>query len=197
MKKRNKRQKRLLYVIATSGLTLLLIMVVGGPLGEIHSGDGIVVGYCPTMEGYAQEHFGEEHIIDMRSTGNALKALERGEIDAAMTGRKARTGEISYDVEEKMLESGSTLITRIQRQIHRNELNGMTIHTHIDLETAENLIPEADIKHYDDMETAKRKGIDEAVLVGWEEISGDYELLVVYDGILKDERFRTPFIYKR
>lgn len=192
MRNRKKNKQRRVFIIFSIAIFLLL----GSTLMNIPSdSDAMIVGFCPTMRRYAEQYFDDGELRDMGSAGNALRALNNGQIDIAITGRKARKGEISGEIQEKILKDGYTLITQPQRQINSQQLEGMNIHTHIDENIAKELLPEAELEFHDTLDEAISEGISDAVLVDWIDVPEDYELLVVYDDLLKDERFRTPFLY--
>ncbi|MFP4117450.1 MAG: hypothetical protein ACLFTR_00850 [Candidatus Woesearchaeota archaeon] len=192
MRNRKKNKQRRVFIIFSIAIFLLL----GSTLMNIPSdSDAMIVGFCPTMRRYAEQYFDDGELRDMGSAGNALRALNNGQIDIAITGRKARKGEISGEIQEKILKDGYTLITQPQRQINSQQLEGMNIHTHIDENIAKELLPEAELEFHDTFDEAISEGISDAVLVDWIDVPEDYELLVVYDDLLKDERFRTPLLY--
>ncbi|MFP4189648.1 MAG: hypothetical protein ACLFSL_01270 [Candidatus Woesearchaeota archaeon] len=192
MRNRKKNKQRRVFIIFSIAIFLLL----GSTLMNIPSdSDAMIVGFCPTMRRYAEQYFDDGELRDMGSAGNALRALNNGQIDIAITGRKARKGEISGEIQEKILKDGYTLITQPQRQINSQQLEGMNIHTHIDENIAKELLPEAELEFHDTLDEAISEGISDAVLVDWIDVPEDYELLVVYDDLLKDERFRTPLLY--
>jgi hypothetical protein len=156
------------------------------------------LGYCPSMHPYALNinRDDEFELVLLGSAAEALEELSKGNINYALIGRKARTEEISFGAQEKVLLKGYTLITNPHRIISSQGLEAMNIHTALSEEIALELFNEnQNITYYETTSEAIRQGIYDGVLISWDEYKDEHGLLVVQDGFIKDLRFRTPIIY--
>ena len=195
-KKKEKESKNKTILLV---LFLLASVLFFMEIGEHSEGKGaLIVGYCPTMEEYAISLYGDNsRLRQFRNSAEVLSSLRKKDIDVALTGRPARYYEIGDHIKEEMIESGYTLVTSERKDITKDMLNELTIHTHKNRKFAEGFIPEADFEFHDDISSSLKLQSDDAALISWNEYEDDMQLLVVHDGHLKDERFRTPFIYER
>lgn len=162
----------------------------------------IKIGFCPTMQNYAEKISSSNENIEpvlFTSAAEALNSLEAGFIDAAIIGRIAKDHEIGLDTRELRIREGHTLISNQKQIIHYSELEKVNIHTAIPKEITVDIFPnQANIYYYSTTHEAIEKGINEAVLINWDDYMNEFELFIpVYDDGRKLESFRSPVIYHK
>jgi hypothetical protein len=157
--------------------------------------DSRTIGYCPTMERYANDlaasNFGMEP-IRFESAGAVLSALKANEIDFALVGRKATVPEISAGIDElRLSEGGVTLIAPRKRIISEHELGDVEIRT---------CLPAEDVIEYSNLKLVVVDSCDwrngEVWLISWDHYADDMNLLIPVDRFgNKIDLFRSPFLY--
>jgi hypothetical protein len=159
--------------------------------------DKISIAYCPTMQRYIHKLDKSKYtLMPATSSYDALLLLASGQTDVALIGRRARSDEKSPGTQELLLAEGYTLVRSEFRSIQRAELSEITIHTALNEDLVNSLIPEArDVKLYESQEEAFLNGYDEAVLISWADFRDEHELLIPMDGSLKAWQFRSPNLY--
>ncbi len=161
----------------------------------------IVLGFCPTMEVYANEILKNNPNIDIRMFANSsivLDHLKQGKIDAGLIGRKARKNEISLSVQEKRIKQGWTLLSSYGRLIQNEELLNEIIYTYLHKEIVDVLLPgHKKIVFCSTKEEAFRLGSKGVVLVDWQDVPDDYQMLIPIEKGKKVSRFRSPVIYAK
>lgn len=155
------------------------------------------LGYCPTMDPAAFKIAGNGRLnIQSRryaSTADALRALFVGEIDAAVVGRKARPYEVSSQTRQVSLREGATLVTAKTRAIDASDLGSVRIHTALPKEEVDRMLPgHMNIVSYSTTAEARSAGMDEAVLLDWEDVGDSDGFLLPMEGGARVERFRRP-----
>ncbi|RLA80710.1 MAG: hypothetical protein DRG33_01930 [Deltaproteobacteria bacterium] len=159
----------------------------------------IRLGFCPTMEKYAQQIGILDENIGLflfGSAAGALKALNYDDIDIVFIGRIAKKNEIRANTKEIRLGEGCTLISDQKRLIDYQNLANMNIHTALYEKEAKNIISDnANIIYYKTLQEAIDNGIHEAVLINWNDYKDEYELLIPTENGGKVELFRTPVLY--
>ncbi len=198
----DRKKKKEMY--SNNKTVLLVLFLLASALFFMEIGEHdkdketLIVGYCPTMKKYAISLYGDDsRLREFRNSAEVLSSLRKKDIDVALTGRPARYYEVEDYIKEEMIESGYTLVTSERQDITKDMLNQLTIHTHKNRIFAEGFIPEADLEFHEDISSSLESKSDDAALISWNEYEDYMKLLVVHDAHLKDERFRTPFIYER
>ncbi|MFP4523832.1 MAG: hypothetical protein ACLFO2_00755 [Candidatus Woesearchaeota archaeon] len=177
-----------------------VLLLVAGCDDEVGAPEEpVTLGYCPTMSGLAERVASENPVVSLRPfdfTAQALQGLNDGLVDAVLVGRPAREGELD-DAFEKRLGTGLTLVGRQKRLISVAELGRSRIHTAADEGLARDYLPPtAEVVFHDSVESALREGLDEMVLVDWDEYSDGLRLVIPVDAAgRKVERFRLPVLY--
>ena len=188
------------YLFIGLGIILIIASIIfirGNITGMAVQEDKIILGYCPSMESTAQAISKENpnvEIIRKDSTINVLESLRSNEIDVALVGRIAKASELS-DNKQRMLSSGYTLVSNTKRFIQKTELKSLTIHTSLNHDLAENILPESNIIYYDTIGEAIMQGMNQVILIDWKDYRDNMELVVVMDEELKDLTFRVPILY--
>ncbi len=201
-------KKYLIYVLGTvsviSGLYLVTSTAMGGSTrltGLVTGSMGLEeeseqletykIGYCPTMEPHLQSLEQEKiESIPLDSSGQVLRQLNQGNIDAALIGRKARSNE--YQGEGKILEQGHTLVSSQGGVIPTDDLDEITVNTYLDGEIQEEY-PELNFRFQEKLEDINK---DDLMLIDWEDWNEELELVIpLHTDSSKDERFRTPILY--
>ena len=184
--------KKLLLSI-TIILSVIIIFNLGTITGAFFSED-IRLGYCPTMEPWAREYANNNNVVLIRkgSTAEALNDLKNNRLDMALVGRLATTFERG-SANETILRDGYTLVSN-QRKIVQ-ELSLLTVHTAVDKTIAQEMLPLSKIIFYETTEEAIKFGLNENVLINWNDFNDNYQLVVVMDGNQKVEKFRIPVLY--
>ena len=185
--------KRLLIL----GAMVVLILLLGRNITTNATYKEIILGYCPTMQENAEEISVANNnvvLVKQASTSDALMSLKKGSVDAVLIGRLAKQSEIE-NVNELALKNGYTLITNEKRFIQKSELQKIRIHTSLNKNIAEQILPDIDVVYYQSTEEAVSKGLIEAVLIDWRDFKDNYELLVIMDGNNKVKEFRIPVLY--
>ncbi len=185
-------------VLAFAGLHALLTAESHAVTGHINSED-IRLGFCPTMEKYAQQIKEAKpgiELIRFGSASGALNALGNGRVDMALIGRVAKSSEIRADTQHMRLSSGYTLVSKERAYVEFRELGKMNIHTALSEDEAEGIIPHGTrIIYYKSLREAFENGSGEAVLISWDDYRDEYGLVVVMENGKKAESFRSPVIY--
>ena len=98
---------------------------------------------------------------------------------------------------KRVLNKGHTLVTNAKRFIQENELSKIKIHTAIEKNIAKQMLPNSELIFYEITQEAISQGLDEAVLIDWNDYEDKYELLVVMNDMKKVEKFRVPVLYSK
>jgi hypothetical protein len=165
------------------------------PQGEI------LIGYCPTMAPHVQA-LAEDHLylVPRRFDNSALAmgALQTGQVQAILIGRKARENEHTDHLRLVLLSDGLTLIVQQPGVIRYEDLSRVHILTHESKAAIKDLLPDgASIIHYDDYDQM-RTNLDGtvALLLRWSQVLPTDNLLVPIDQAgLKIPAFRSPHFY--
>lgn len=189
----------LLSVAALLLVTAGIILVQPAIEQEAKVEEPITLGYCPTMSGIAKEIASKNNNVSLKPyefTSQALQSLNNGEIDVVLVGRSAKENEIG-DAFKKTLREGLTLVGKEKRAISPVELQHSRIHTYVSEELAREYVPEtAEIIFYDSKESAIKEGINELILIQWEDFQENLELAIPLDEKQnKVEKFRIPVLY--
>lgn len=162
-------------------------------------GEEFRLGYCPTMEAYAERIQSEHPLVEaipLGSSTEALTLLRENKITATLIGRVAKQNEIEDDTGNIWLSEGHTLITRSKRFVEYQALSNSTIHTALPEETVRPLLPaHTRVIYHNTAEEAVLAGIDEAVLINWRDHDDRFNLLVPLSDGRKIEAFRVPIVY--
>ena len=160
----------------------------------------IILCYCPTMHEKSQGIKSENDAIVLKgfgSTAQAFRSLNEKTVDAVLVGRLFEEGELD-NPHELRLRSGFTLAGRSKRFIGAEELKAIRIHTAADEEIAGEYLPGSqNIIFHDSISSAIEEGINDAILISWEDFpESDLSLVIPVDSRMnKVERFRIPVVY--
>ncbi len=188
------------YLFIGLGMALIITSIIfmkGNITGMIIQEEKILLGYCPSMELTAQEISKQNpnvEIVRKDSTIDVLENLKSNGIDIALVGRLAKSSELPNN-KQRMISSGYTLVSSSKQFIQKNELKTLTIHTALDPIIVQDILPDSKIIYYNTLEDTLREGMDQAVLIDWDDYKDYMELVVVMEGELKDLTFRTPVLY--
>jgi hypothetical protein len=180
----------LVFIVAS---VFLIHNIIGTPVQE----EGMLLGYCPSMERTAQaisKYNPDVSLVRKDSTIDVLESLKGSKIDVALVGRIAKSLELP-DSKQRILSPGYTLVGNRKRFLQREELRMLTVHTSLDKAVAQEILPESKLVYHDTLEDALREGMDQGVLIAWDDYRDSMELIVVMDGELKDLAFRIPVLY--
>ena len=167
---------------------------------EINPEKEITLGYCPTMSERARKIKSENDAVVLKgfgSTAQAFSSLNVGTVDAVLVGRLFEDGELENPFEMR-LRGGFTLAGRNKRLIRAEELKAMPIHTAAGKSIAEEYLPDSEnIIFHDSLSSAIEEGIDDAVLISWDDFpeSGLSLVIPIDSQMNKIEKFRIPVIY--
>lgn len=179
---------------AVTGITALIALtaLTAAPdfTGLFH-GDQDTVVYCPTMSEHTSKIPGSYDAKEVESSSKAFRKVREQEASAALTGRPATNRELP-GAEIKKLEPGKTIVTRRRQAITASELEDRDLHTYLPDKRLEDI--DIDVVRHKSWGEAVEKGLEEAVIVDWDDYRGE-PLLVVKNGEEKDGRFRTPFLH--
>ena len=159
------------------------------------------LGYCPTMKNHAFEYARNNNFIavEVETTSIALENLRKGNFDAVIVGRKAHQNEITSNINGTQLKEGYTLVADSRNIIPESQLSDYIIHTYLDSNITDKLLPNLEIFHYENFETAFAEGVSgypNAMLIDWRDYQDNFQLLIPMRGNSKTPEFRTPFLYK-
>lgn len=160
--------------------------------------ENILLGYCPTVRQDAEAiALGKNYdLIEFSSALQVLGALNTKQIDKAVIGRKAKSNEISSEISEHVLKSGVTLISNTRLDIDYSEVNNLEIHTCLGEEEMEDKGINARIIYYgSEQEVISKLEEGKIILISWDDWKDEFELVVVWDGVLKSRDFRGLFLY--
>ncbi len=153
------------------------------------------LGYCPTMEKYANSIDSQNKNVDLLKFGDAstvMSKLNSKQIDVALIGRKAREDELGSN-HERLLKPGFTLVSPSKYFIGYSELRNLEIITYEHKGITE-IFPELNLEFIQDKADVFQGS--NIVLISWEDYE-DFMGLVIplnEDGT-KVEKFRAPIIY--
>jgi len=194
------KKQKIIAGIFVVFLAFLIIGAINNITGFLIM-EGSTLGYCPTMESQALEIAEERNVelVEIGSAGEVLQALENGNIDEGLVGRKAKNYEIGDATNEEILESGNTLVSRDKDVAHINDLSYLNIHTYLNEEEVEKLLKKNyNINFYESKEEVRSKIREgEVALISWDDWEDEFELIVVMSGEenKKAEDFRGVFLY--
>jgi hypothetical protein len=161
----------------------------------------ILIGYCPTMAPHVQalvEH--HPYLVPRRfdNSATAMGALQTGQVQAILIGRKAWENEHTDHLRLVLLSDGLTLIVQQPGVIRYEDLSRVRILTHESKTAIQDLLPTGtNIIHYDDYDQM-RTNLDGtvALLLRWSQVLPTDNLLVPVDQAgLKIPAFRSPHFY--
>lgn len=186
-------------IILLSIFLIIKLSFTGFAVYSEGSNEKIKLGYCPTMQKDAIEVAEEENyeLIDFRAASAVLSALNNEQIDKGMIGRKAKQHEINSGINEKVIESGYTLVTNKKSYINYFQLTDIEIYTYLSKSVAEDLIPEnSQIVYLDKGEVFEKIYQGKFALISWDDWKERFELAVVVNGNEKVKDFRGVFLYE-
>ncbi|MEX0920789.1 MAG: hypothetical protein WDZ62_00820 [Candidatus Pacearchaeota archaeon] len=190
-------KKQLTMLIAVI-LILIFLLLKPSLTGEVVSQE-IKLGYCPTMQEDTEILVEKENykLIRFNSASEVLLALNNGEIDKGLIGRKAKGFELSKDIKETILESGYTLVSNKKGFVEYSQLENYKIYTYLPKDITKKLIDRnSKITYLTKEESLKKINEGEIVLISWDDWRDDFELIVVMNGSEKVKDFRGSFLYK-
>ncbi len=192
--------KKIIMVGIAAFLSILAgIAFFSGSITSHTNPDPIRLGYCPTMSDLAKEIASKNIHVSLQSfgyTSEALQALNKGDVDMVLVGRLADRNEVN-DPFEKRLKQGLTLVGREKRLISISQLQNSRIHTAVDEDLANVYISNKEnIIFHESTGSAIKEGIDEIVLIDWNDYTDGLGLVIpVDDAGNKIEKFRIPVAY--
>ena len=157
------------------------------------------LGYCPTMQDEAISLSQEKDykLISFGSASEVLSALKNGQINKALIGRKAEKIEIGSTINEEVLKSGYTLVSKEKGFIDYSKLPSIEVYTYLSNELVSSLIPASSkIIYQSESEVLKQINAGKIALISWDDWSDDFELIVVMNGNEKVKDFRGAFLYE-
>ncbi|MFW5865619.1 MAG: hypothetical protein ACOCU6_00835 [Nanoarchaeota archaeon] len=190
-------------LVGMLAITVVLFMagcsVTGDVIGNSTSKDPVTLGHCPTMADLAKEIASKnEHVSLVRygSTAKALDELDNGSVDVVLVGRLAHQSEVN-DGFEKRLEEGLTLVGTEKKLMRMSDIKRSKVHTAVSEDLTGEYLPNANnIVFHDSTDSAIQKGLNDIVLIDWNDYTDDMELVIPVDMAgNKIERFRIPVLY--
>ena len=180
--------------------TLLLLLAVMFLCGcqTVHSLESdiqsIRIGYCPTMQSYAENLIRQNvntELISFRSADEVLRGMKNNLIDIALIGRKAKSEEIGGVAEKRIESPAYTLIAPEKQMIDYRGLGNFEIKTCLDENATLEKFPELN-PVFGDCRFA-----DGGIwLISWDEFTDEMDLLIPVDeNGNKIAKYRTPFLY--
>ncbi len=170
-------------ILATTVLAILFFLVV--VMSTSPDSENTVLGYCPTMDLYAESLDGFER-VEFESARYVMEALSNGEVDVGLIGRKAYVFERTGFYEE-MLKPGYTLVGSEREIVRCGELEELRIGSLKELD-----YPYSDYEKFDSLNAALESA--DAVLIEWEDFECQELVIPVCNGE-KMPWFRTPHVY--
>jgi hypothetical protein len=201
-------KKRLISVLLVFVFLMLFLVIIynlninNNENNEINDkiNETFILGFCPTMEEYAQEISLKNDNIEIKkylSTIDVLNDLNKNKIDIALVGRVAKQNELKIEYNELRLRNGFTLVSSKKKMIYYNQLGELKIHTYIDKQKVDDFLGEDyDVVFYDNIEQLNSVNFQEVFLIDWKDYNDNYELLIPVDeNNKKIEKFRIPVLY--
>ncbi len=190
-----------IFLIALFVLFLVLalypesVRMSGNIVLDTKENETVIIGYCPTMSGYANLIASQNKNVDILEFGSAsivMSKLNSKEVDIALIGRKARIDELGSN-HERVLKPGFTLVSPSRYFIGYSVLKDSEIITYTDKEIAE-FFPELNLKFVQNKVDAFKDS--NIVLIPWDDYEDSMELVIpLSEDRTKVEKFRTPIIY--
>lgn len=189
------------------GICIFLVLCVIFLIGQntitgyfLIENEKIRLGYCPTMGSYAEKTAEENNyeLVLYPSSGIVFNELNNGNIHKGIVGRRAKSYELNDDINEEILIPGYTLIFTQKNAIFYGELDSIVIHTYIEKNVTQKMLPNSYMFYHESIEKAIEVGFanNEPILISWEDWRDDFELLIPVDIFgNKIEDFRTPILY--
>ncbi len=193
-------KKALLIVLFVVGIVLAMKNFASEPSGlRPREEQSLILGFCPTMEPYAQEISAQNERVSLHVFPNssfALAFLREGKIDGALIGRKARAQEISSGIKERRIANGWTLLAPATRDIAYQDLKKEVVHTYLDEREVQGFLPpETHIIFYEIKEMVFGLDDQQIILADWQDVGSEYGLLIPTENGRKVPRFRAPVLY--
>jgi hypothetical protein len=159
----------------------------------------VVLGYCPTMQGIAQEIQAKNEFISIKAFGSTAEAfmnLNSKNVDIVLVGRVANKNELEK-VSEKRIRGGLTLVGKNKIFISMQDLEESRVHTAVDeKQVLKYLSEKVDVVYYNSTQEAIEKGFEDIVLIDWKDYDEKVSLVIpVNEYMQKLEKFRLPVLY--
>ncbi len=153
------------------------------------------IGYCPTMKPFVEKLESRGFIlVNLGSAGAVFQALNLGEIDVGVVGRRAKSREFSGFM--RRLSEGYTLVNDRKQMILNEDLGRIRINTALSKEIVESKFPYLKNVVYRGKIPEKLDG--GVWLISWDDWRDDFELLIPVDGeYRKNSDFRVPHVFSR
>jgi hypothetical protein len=157
------------------------------------------IGYCTTMEPHAQRvrsRVPRVTLVRFASAAAALQGMAASQSEVTLVGRLARSSEKPVAIVEVRLGEGHTLIRRVGGFIEYASLQHVAVHTAANAEVAAALLPSGtSIHNHPSLDAAIREGLDSAVLINWNDIRDEHQLLIPTQNGAKVPAYRLPTMY--
>ncbi len=185
-------------IFLLSALLVVKPNFTGYTIGPESENEEIVLGYCPTMreEALSISEDGQYELKRFGSASGVLSALEAGNIEKALIGRRAKKSELPGNTEERIVESGYTLVSSEKRFIRYSELSGNEIYTHLPESAVNKILPNnANVNYVAKEKLSEKINQGKISLISWDDWKDNFELAVIIQGNKKVKYFRGVFLY--
>ena len=174
-------------------ISLALITLAACTLTSKPDAEPLTLGYCPTWQELVKDI--DANKILYGTTAEALRALNKGEVDAVIVGRPASSTELTSAIEHR-LRDGWTIVSSKERTMLFGDITLNRVHTAATQQTAEQYLPPGTTIIYHDSVDASLTGLEELVMIPWSRYGDDTPLTIITNPAgNKMEHFRIPVIY--
>jgi len=158
------------------------------------------IAFCPTMAPYAQQLTDLPNIqmLALQSAGQSLAALKRGQADAVLIGRYAKSRELDADAQEEILKGGYTLVYKMKTGIGEDQLKQIAINTYLPAEKIKTFLPLfGEIRYFESLDACLQDHLETPVLIDWRDMRDAFELLIPMNAAGKTPLGRAPVLYHK
>ncbi len=159
------------------------------------------IGYCPTMQAYADtisEKVPSVEMLDFGSAGQVLSLLKHGNLDGVLIGRTAENRETDENTACVRLKNGITLAFKMKYGIPEEQLKEIDVITYLKPEQVEHVKHFfKEIHYFNTLDECTNQKLEVPVLVDWNDFRDDFQLLIPMNDFGKTAEFRAPVIYHK
>lgn len=159
------------------------------------------LGYCPTMESYAQEIKNKNsnlNLVMFKNSSDAIDNLNNNNVDFIIIGRAAQEKELLSPSFKKLInEKRYTFVSKNKSFISIEDLSSLKIHTYLEEITVSKILSDGyiNIIFHDSLNSSIKEGFNEVILIDWDDYNDFLQLVVVMENNQKVEKYRLPLLY--
>jgi len=168
---------------------------------ELTKEESYILGYCPTMESYAldiQNKNPNLTLLLLENSSSAIDSLNNNDVDFIIIGRFAEEKEIlSPSFKKLTTEKRYTFVSKNKSFVSIEDLSNLKIHTYLDEKVINEIFNkgQSNIIFHDALESSIKEGLNDVILIAWDDYNDSLQLVVILENNQKVEKFRFPLLY--